>query len=213
MLGSSTVSRLWLRWPLLKGMADDGAQEVFPWYRTARFWQPLSAWCHRTRLGRLTDRERKGFKFLFDGYCGALGFGPEGGKSIRELQNRGKCQEVMAGLRRMLATFPVAEDSGFAVDVKGMRAKDGCARCYTLRLGGAYLPYQVHLLALDLDMALIFRQRALNESLDASFFGSDSFGTLYNCTSCGEIMTHAFSCRLVGDFFGKKFGKKSDSIG
>ncbi|KAL8939679.1 MAG: hypothetical protein Q9211_002630 [Gyalolechia sp. 1 TL-2023] len=111
-----------------------------------------------TRLQRLTDLEKKAFKFLFDGYRVALGFQPEGHQSLKTLQNPGKCQEVIEELRQIIATLPTDEDSGFAIKTVGMVAKDACARCYALRLCAARLPYQ----------------RDLKESLDASLHGQSS---------------------------------------
>lgn len=97
----------------------------------------------------------------------------------------------------MLA-LPTADDVGFAMDAKGMKVKDACARCLAHRFGGSRLLGQVsfpdRLDQLRLRGMLIVWQRALEESLKADNRG---FWTLFSCISCGEIISNAFACRMA----------------
>ncbi|KAL8940381.1 MAG: hypothetical protein Q9216_002838 [Gyalolechia sp. 2 TL-2023] len=160
-------------------------QEKFPNSRKTKFlWKPLHEWCREHRMTRLRLGEQKAYGNAFRAYEQALRHVDINHYAIGSIDYT-LSDADMEGFRQVvqespvaLLTLPTADDVGFAMDVKGMAVKDACARCLTQRLGGSRL----------------LGQRPFEDCLTPDSHG---FWKLFTATSCGEIITNAFACRVA----------------
>ncbi|KAL8750951.1 MAG: hypothetical protein Q9184_006237, partial [Pyrenodesmia sp. 2 TL-2023] len=141
-LGSTKVRIICYHWSRTTGLTS--LQEKFPKNkRTFFFWQPLKEWCHRHRTARLLPDEQAACGTAFRAYEAALQHAkvnPEviGGKrsELSPTDLEGFRQVIRQSPMAVLA-LPAANDVGFAMDIKGIKVKDACARCLAQRFGGS----------------------------------------------------------------------------
>lgn len=135
-------------------MTDLFIQEAFP---SGSFWKPWVKQSQQNHRQRFTDTEYDSFDSLHTKHQLALyrEVNNSDTKSItlRNIISTNKIEpealgKVIERTRRLLMPPFAAVDTGFALDVKGMKAKDACSRCSALGLCGRETPYQAGALPL-----------------------------------------------------------------